>query len=97
MQAVKNKIFRLSEGKWTIQQLSERETREAEYSKRKIAQLLVQGLPNKKIAEERGCTRSNVSQIKRKLVERGLISFDEDSGSYLFTEKGEDWIQVAVN
>jgi AAA domain len=97
VQNVRDKIFYLSDGKWNIDHLSEGETREAEYSNRKVAKLLVQGSRNKDIAKECDCTRANISQIKRRLCDRGLIIFDDESGIYEFTEKGEEWIQVTVN
>jgi len=97
VQGVKDRIFLLSAGKWIIQHLNEGETTRSEYSNKRVARLLIEGFHNRDIAEECGCTRANISQIKKRLCDRGLISFDEESGIYEFTEKGEEWIQVAVN
>ena len=90
---VKNKIFGLSAGKWIIQDLDEGETKKAEKSNKRVAGMLVEGVRNKDIAERCNCSPANISQIKGRLRDRGLISVDNENEVEIwqFTEKGEEW------
>ena len=56
--------------------------------------MLVDGKPNKEVADHFNCSRANISQRKSKLLDRGLIrGTDGSDGKYYeFTEAGEEWM-----
>jgi DNA polymerase III delta prime subunit len=92
---IRKKVFVLSDGKWTVRDFSENENRAAENKLRQIAIMLVDGKPNKEVAEHFSCSRANISQRKSKLIELELIrETDGSDGKYLeFTETGREWVE----
>jgi len=91
---IRKKVFVLSDGKWIVRNFSESDNREAENKLRQIAIMHIDGKSNKDMAEHFNCSPANISQRKRKLIERELIrETDGSDGKYYeFTEIGGKWM-----
>lgn len=87
------RIFIWSGHDWEIRDLTKSENKLAEYKKLKIAKMIVGGIANKNIAKAFKCTRANISQTKKKLIETNLIRqvVNSETLTCEFTKKGNQW------
>lgn len=95
LQGIDGPTYEFKENQWVVT-AGETEDSDTDQSKREVAQKLVDGVPQKQIAADLGCTPSYVSQLKKGLVKDGLLIEDRFSISkprtITLTDSGEEWM-----
>ena len=96
---VRKKIFALHQGEWTVHDVSDVKTKHADKKRIQIAEMLINGVLNKEIAEYFKCTRANISNWTRKLREEGIIRRVQGSNGWIYelTEIGEKWYEQGMS
>jgi putative DNA primase/helicase len=96
---VRKKIFALHQEEWTVHDFSDIKTNHTEKKRRQIAEMLINGVLNKEIAEYFKCTRANISNWTRKLREEGIIRRVQGSNGWIYelTEIGEKWYEQGMS
>jgi len=95
MQGVDGPTYEFVDGLWVVTAAGEADAGGTDQTRRAIAQKLAEGVPQKQIAVDLGCTPSYVSQLKRSLLTDGLLAEDRVNNirKFSLTAKGAEWMQ----
>lgn len=91
---MRKKVFTFSGEEWNVRDFTRIENKKAEIKLQQIATMIVDGKITKEIAEHFDCSSANISQQKRKLIEKGIVqeTGELDGNSYEFSKFGENWV-----